>query len=310
MNLYTQKEKNIRKTWFLIFLFFCFIIFLGWFLSYYFNNRFILYFAVILSLVLNFYSYWNSDKIVLNLTKAKPVEFKDNPELYRIVENLSITAGLPMPKIYILEEDIPNAFATGRNPKKGVVVVTKGLLEKLDRSELEGVIAHELTHIGNYDTLIQTISVVFVSFVTILSDIFLRVRINNNKNKNINSLIFIFGIFVLILAPIFARILHFAVSRKREFLADAGGAILTRYPEGLIRALEKISNDNSQIKNIPSSTAHLFFANPFLRKNFKNKEEISSFQNKENKTPFLIKLFMTHPPIEERIKALRGIEIK
>lgn len=299
MNLYIQKEKNIKKTWFLMFLFFVFVIFLGWFLSYYFQNRFIFYFAIFLSIILNFFSYWNSDRLVLKMTNAKPVEFKDNPELYRIVENLSITAGLPMPKIYILNEEIPNAFATGRNPKKGVVVVTKGLLQKLDRSELEGVIAHELSHIANYDTLIQTISVVFVSVVAILSDIFLRARISSDSRNNKNNFIFIFGIIFLILAPIFSKILHFAVSRKREFLADANAALLTRYPEGLINALIKISNDNSQVKNISHATAHLFFSNPFLKE-----------KNKNNKTPFFVKLFMTHPPIEERIKALKGIEIK
>jgi len=293
--LYTQAEKNVRKTWILMTSFFIFIIFLGWLFSQVFDSPFILYLAVILATFQSFISYWYSDKIVLAMTRARPIEKKDNPELYRIVENLCIGAGLPLPKIYILDEDQPNAFATGRDKNHAAIAVTRGLLERLERSELEGVIAHELAHIGNKDMLLQTITVTLVGFVAILSDFFLRMsRFGFAREKRerdaSQAILFIFAILAAILAPLAAQLIHFAISRKREFLADATGALITRYPEGLARALEKIASYPYSMKGASQATAHLWISNPF-------------------RGGTLAKLFSTHPPIEERIKALREMSI-
>jgi len=296
--LYTQADSNIRKTWLLITFFLVFIMALGWFFSYLLDSPVILWIAVIFSLLMNLVSYWYSDKIVLAITRAKPIEKRDHPELYRIVENLSITAGLPMPKIYILPEDQPNAFATGRNAEHGVVAVTRGLLEKLNRAELEGVIAHELSHIGNKDMLLSSMVVVLVGIVSLISDFFLRINYwGGGKRKDrgsSSSILFLFGIIAAILAPIIATLIRLAISRKREFLADATGALLTRYPEGLARALEKISTDNNPLRVANNATSHLYILNPFRGRSSKS---------------WFVKLFMTHPPVEERIKALREMEM-
>ena len=241
--LYTQADSNTRKTWILITCFLVFIIALGWLFSYLLDNYIILVIVVILAIVQSFTSYWYSDKIVLSMTKARPVEKKENPELYRVVENLCITAGLPMPKIYILDEIQPNAFATGRDKDHAVVAVTRGLLEKLERSELEGVIAHELSHIGNKDMLLGTVVVILVGIVALLSRLFLRISFfgggRRNSRDSSGALMIVLGIVAAILAPIATTLIKLAVSRKREFLADATGALLTRYPEGLARALKK-----------------------------------------------------------------------
>jgi heat shock protein HtpX len=300
MNLYTQAESNIRKTWILTTCFLIFIIALGWFFSYLLKNQIFLILAVILAIFQSFFSYWYSDKIVLAISRAKPIEKKDNPELYRLVENLCITAGLPLPKIYIINEAQPNAFATGRDEKHAVVAVTRGLLEKMERVELEGVISHELSHIGNKDMLLQTIVVVLVGIVAILSNFFLRIsywggmRRRGSREDSGGAILAIFGILAAILAPFAATLIQLAISRKREFLADASGALLTRYPEGLARALEKISADPNPLRVANNATAHLYIASPFRG---------------EKKTNWFVKLFMTHPPIEERIKALRGMKI-
>lgn len=299
--LYSFREKNIRKTWLLMSLFFAFIAGIGWFISYYYNSPIIFYYALAFALAMNLISYWFSDKIVLMMAHAKPFEFKDNPELYRIVENLCITAGLPMPKIYILPEKAPNAFATGRNSKNAVIAVTEGLLMKLDRSELEGVIAHELSHIGNRDILLQTVVVVLVGLVSIVADIFLRAsfwggrRRDDREGGQLVSLLTLIGLIFIILSPLIARLIQFAISRKREFLADSSAALLTRYPEGLASALEKIANDPNQMRFVSNGTAHLYIANPFIKQ--------------QQKTPWLVKLFSTHPPIEERIKILREMSL-
>jgi heat shock protein HtpX len=295
-SLYTHTESNTRKTFLLVGVFLVFIIALGWLFSYVLGSYIILLIAVIFSIGMSFGSYWFSDKVVLQMTKAKPIKKEDNPELYRIIENLSITAGLPIPKIYILNESQPNAFATGRDKEHAVVVVTRGLLEKLERVELEGVIAHELSHIGNKDMLLQTIVVVLVGVIALASNWFLRISFfGGGRRKGNSGLIFlILGIVAAILAPLAATLIKLAISRKREFLADADGALLTRYPEGLARALEKISKDPSSLKVANNSTAHLFIASPF--------------RGKEKKS-FFTRIFMTHPPVEERITALRGMRI-
>ncbi|MEW5907949.1 MAG: M48 family metalloprotease [Patescibacteria group bacterium] len=276
-------------------LFLILIIALGWFFSQAFSNPAILYLAVLFSFFMNFLSFWYSDKIVLKISGAKPIEKQENPELYRIVENLCITAGLKMPKIYIISDPAPNAFATGRNQEHAAIAVTSGLLERLNKTELEGVISHELSHIGNRDILISTIVVVLVGFVVLLSDFFLRFsffggRRDNREGGQGQAILMIIGIILAILAPLAATLMQLAISRKREFLADADGALLTRYPEGLASALEKISQYKTPIKRLNKATAHLYIANPFGARK-------------------LSKLFMTHPPIEERIKALREMNI-
>jgi heat shock protein HtpX len=294
MTLYTQIDSNIRKTWIYISLFLIFIIFLGWIFSELYENYWILVIAVILASFQSILSYWYSDKIILGMYGAKEIKKEDNPELYLIVENLSITAGLPMPKVYIINDPSPNAFATGRDPQHAVICVTSGLLEKLEKVELEGVIAHELSHIGNRDILLSSVIVILAGVVTLLARWFLRggfSRSGNRKEKGeVGLILLILGILFAILAPLFATLLRLAISRKREFLADSTGALLTRYPEGLARALEKIALDPQPLKNTNEATAHLFISDPF---------------KKQKKISWFTKLWMTHPPVEERIKALR-----
>ncbi|MEK7149121.1 MAG: M48 family metallopeptidase [Patescibacteria group bacterium] len=304
MTLYTEQRKNIVRTWLLITSFLVLIIGLGWFFSQMYGNPGILYIATGVSVFMSIGSYWWSDKLVLSMYKAKEVTMRDNPELLRIVENLAISAGLPMPRVYIIPESSPNAFATGRNAEHAVVAVTEGLLSRLDRSELEGVLAHELSHIGNKDMLVSTVVVVLVGLISIASDFFmrsmmwggLRNRDNDRGGNQIQGILLIVGIVLMILSPIIATLIQLAVSRRREFLADASGALLTRYPEGLISALKKISNAEP-MKKATEATAHLFFENPFRG------------DKKNDKTSFLVKLFMTHPPIEERIKALESLRV-
>ncbi len=274
--------------------FFVVVIAIGWGFSYFYADPSILYVFVAVSIFMNVLSYWQSDKIVLSMYKAQPVTHESNPALWNIVENLAITAGLPMPKLYIIPESQPNAFATGRNKDHAAVAVTQGLLGILDKNELEGVIAHELSHIGNLDTLVSTVVVVLVGFVTLISDFFLRsrglgMRSNNDRGGNIQGIFFIVGIVLAILSPIIAVLIQLAISRKREFLADASGALLTRYPAGLASALEKISQYGTMpMQRASNATAHLFIANPFGSTSKKLKG-----------------LFMTHPPTEKRVAALR-----
>lgn len=290
--LYNHSDKNTRDTYIFLTIFFIFVMFLGWVFSQALESSWILYFAVFFSIASSVGSYWYSDKIVLKMSNAHLLKFEDNKELYRLVENLCIAAGLPLPKIYIIDDSAPNAFATGRDPEHAVIAVTTGLLQKLDRVELEGVIAHELSHIGNRDILLSTIIVVLVGMVTLMADYlrtFLSFRGSNDRDNG-NAIFVIISIVLSILAPIFAIILQLAISRKREFLADSDGALLTRYPEGLISALEKISQDQEPLEVANRATAHLYFSSPFKGK--------------------VSKLFMTHPPVEDRILALRGMDIK
>jgi len=293
------------KTWFLLTGFFVFIIIVGYVFSMAMDSRGILIFAVFFSIVMSFVGYWWSDKIVLAMSGAREVKLDDNRRLYRIVENLCITAGLPTPKIYIINDIAPNAFATGRDPEHAVVAVTAGLLEKLDKSELEGVIAHELSHIGNRDILLATLVTVLVGVVVLLADWFRhwtfwgggRRRSNERGGGQLQLIIMIVALVFAILAPIFAYLMQFAISRKREFLADADGALLTRYPEGLARALEKISADREPLEAANRATAHLYIASPFKA------------GMRGRKVGFFTKMFMTHPPVEERIAALRGMDV-
>ncbi len=298
-SIYTHADSNNRKTWFLITGFLVFVIAVGWLFSQALQNSAILYLAVFLSIVTSFGSYWWSDKLVLSMAHAKLIEKKDNPELYRIVENLCITAGLPVPKIYIIDESQLNAFATGRNKNHAVVAVTRGLLERLDKTELEGVLAHELSHIGNQDMLLGTVVVVLAGIVSLLANFFLRISFSGRSNRDSDNnkaggLLIILGLLAAILAPIAATLIKLAISRKREFLADADGALLTRYPEGLARALEKIDSDVTPMKVANTASAHLYIDSPF---------------NEKQSVNWFVKLFSTHPPIEERIKNLRDMQV-
>jgi len=296
MNIYTHQDKNIRKTWFLMITFLIVVIGLGWAFSWYLDSPIILLVVIIFAVGMNFVSFWYSDKIVLKMSGARMVKREEHRELWNVVENLSITAGLPMPKLFIINDPAPNAFATGRNKEHAVVAVTTGLLDILNRTELEGVVAHELSHIGNRDMLISTVVVVLVGFVTLLSDFFLRISFfghggQGRGDDRMRLIMTVVGVVLAILAPIVAMLIHLAISRKREFLADASGSLLTRYPEGLASALEKINKYKKPMQRANHATAHLFISNPFGS----GKKSISGMN----------KLFMTHPPAEERIKALR-----
>ncbi len=293
MNLYTHQDSNVWKTWVLMVLFFSIIIALGWLFSYFYNDTIILYIAIFFAIFMNIFSYWFSDKIVLRLHKTKPATREEYFNLWNATENLSITAGLPMPRLYVVGDQAPNAFATGRDKEHAVICVTTGLLAILDKNELEGVIAHELSHIGNRDILLSTVVVVMVGFVALLSDLFLRSQMwsgGRNRNNNVGGILLLIGLVLAILTPLAATLIRLAISRKREFLADASGALLTRYPEGLASALRKISATSVPMGSANNATAHLFIANPF------GAEKTSGFH----------KLFMTHPPVEERIRALIG----
>ena len=292
--LYTQQASNTRKTWLQMTVFLVLVIVLGWLISFYYNIQAILYMAIIFSLVMNFASYWWSDKIVLSLAGAKPALHDSNTELYHLVENLSITAGLPLPKIYLIQDNAPNAFATGRDKNHAVVAVTTGLLGMLNKNELEGVVAHELSHIGNRDILLSSVIVVLVGLIAILSDMFIRSRFifgGGDDDNKAGGILAIVGIVFIILSPIIATIIQLAVSRQREYLADSSGALLTRYPEGLASALEKIGGYNQPMQKASNAMAHLYISNPFGSRAGKG----------------VAKLFMTHPPIEDRVAKLRGL---
>ncbi|MFA6301306.1 MAG: M48 family metallopeptidase [Candidatus Paceibacterota bacterium] len=293
--LYTEQTKNVTKTWVLMSAFFVIVIGIGWFFSIYYGSPDILYFFVIFSILMNVFSYWFSDKIVLKLAGAKEAKREEYFDLYTSVENLSITAGLPMPRVYVVEDRAPNAFATGRDKKHAVVCATTGLLAILDKTELEGVIAHELSHVGNRDMLLSTVVVVLVGFVTIAADVFRRNLFFGRRRdgEGGGGLFMLVGIILSILAPLFAILIQLAISRKREFLADASGALLTRYPEGLANALRKISEYSQPMAHQSSVIAHLYIADP---KGSKLGKKITG-------------LFATHPPVEERIKALVGEKI-
>lgn len=296
--LYTHADRNTRLTWVYITGFLVFVIIVGYVFSQVMGNSLILYIAVIFAIVMSFSSYWWSDKIVLAMSGAKKVTRENAKDVYNLVENLCITAGLPIPKIYVIQDSSPNAFATGRDPKHGVIALTTGIIEKLEKSELEGVIAHELSHIGNRDILISTVVVILVGFVALLADWFRRWAFwgglggrRDSGGGQVKMFMMIAALVLSILAPVAALLMQLAISRKREFLADADGALLTRYPEGLAKALEKISADPQPLKRANRATAHLYISNPFKKKK-------------------LSKIFMTHPLIEERTANLRNMNVK
>ncbi len=308
--MYEYISSNRRKTIFIIIFFILFISLLGFAIGYYIDYRYginggfsvlLMIVALIFALITSFGSYYYSDKIVIAITNARPLTHEENPRIFYIVEGLSIAAGIPMPKVYVIDELGMNAFATGRNPKNSIIVLTKGLIQNLDDEELKGVIAHEISHIKNYDILLGTIIAILVGMVVILSNIIFRSflfgggRRSSNKNSGggiFNIIFLLLGLFLIILSPIIAMIMRFAISRQREYLADSNGALITRYPAGLANALRKISA-YSQVKTANNATEHMFIANPF---------------GKGNKMAFS-SLFNTHPPIEERIKRLEKMSL-
>ena len=294
--LYTEQSKNVGKTWLLMSMFFVIVIALGFTFAQIYGNPNILYVFVLFSIVMNIVGYWHSDKIALALAHAHPATREKYFDLYTTVENLSITAGLPMPRVYVIEDPAPNAFATGRDKDHAVIVCTTGLLAIMNKTELEGVLAHELSHIGNRDMLVSTVAVVLVGFISIVSDMLIRMTMyggGRRDNREGNGGVFVLiGIVLSILSPILATLIQLAISRKREYLADASGALLTRYPEGLASALEKIGQYDKPMINKSTAIAHLYIANPF---------GTSSMGQK------IGGLFSTHPPIEDRVKILRNM---
>ncbi len=294
--LYTHQTQNIAKTWFLMGSFLVLVIVVGYGIAWYMGNPAILYGAVVFALGMNVYSYWASDKLVLRMTNAVAADPQQHRELINIVENLSITAGLPMPKVYVVNDPAPNAFATGRNPEHAVVAATTGLLHMLDRSELEGVMAHELAHVGNRDMLVMTVAVVLAGFIAIIADMFSRALLFDGGKDNKHPAFLIVGIVGILLAPLAAQLMQMAISRKREYLADATGALLTRYPEGLASALEKISGAKIPMQKASHATAHLFISDPFAG-------------GKQSVWQKVGGLFHTHPPAQERVARLRDMHI-
>lgn len=295
--IYTNITSNKWRTVLIVSLFVIFTVGLGYVFATALDVAWLFPVAIIIASVQAFSSYYWSDKIALAISGAKEIEKKDNPDLYRVVENLAITAGLPMPRVCIIGDPAPNAFATGRDPKHSALAVTTGLLDKLNKQELEGVIAHEFSHVGNYDIRLSAVIVVLVGFIVLISDWFLRFSFwgggdDDNDSGQLGAIMMILGIFLALLSPLFASLIQLAISRKREFLADADGALLTRNPDGLASALEKISSDAYILKRANKATAHLYIASPLKDENGKSQGLFSG-------------LFDTHPSPEERIKRLR-----
>lgn len=293
MTLYTTRAANVYRTWFLMAVFLALVILVGFAMSWYLRSPSILYIAIVFALVMNVWSYWYSDRVVLSMTKAHPATREKYFDFYTVTENLAITAGLPMPKLYVIDDPAPNAFATGRNEKHAVVAATTGLLSMMERKELEGVVAHELSHIKNNDILLMTVTVVLAGFLAIIADIFLRLSFfggGRSQEGNNNQLGIILAIVGIIVAPFAAQLIKMAISRKREYVADASGALLTRYPEGLALALQKIEAYGKPMQKPSHATAHLFIGDPYGSK----------------KANLIERLFSTHPPVKDRVSALLG----
>jgi heat shock protein HtpX len=304
--MYERVSSNVRKTWLLIFVFLLMVVGVGWAFSLFFPDwgPFPLIIAVIVAIAMTWGSYFSSDKIALSMSRAQPADPQRDRQLINIVESLSIAAGIPAPRVFVVEDSAPNAFATGRNPEHAAVAVTRGLMAKMSRDELEGVIAHELAHIKNRDTLVMTIAVTLVGVVVLLADIFLRAmwlgggsRDNDRGGGGAFPLVLV-GLVLLILAPIFAQMMQFAISRRREFLADAEGVLITRYPTGLINALNKLKEDQTVVRTASRATAHLWIEEPIA---------LSKAQGAKHKSgAFLNRMFATHPPLDDRIAALQS----
>lgn len=297
MTLYEQRASNVRRTWALVTGFVIVVAAVGYAISWYYGNSGILFIALFLAIVTNVYAFWESDKLVLSLNRAREATREEFFDFYTVTENLAIAAGLPMPKLYVIDDPAPNAFATGRDEAHAVVCATTGLLAMMTRSELEGVIGHELSHIKNRDILLMTVAVVLAGFVALLANLFLRISFwgggRRNDNGNGNALLVALAVVGIVLAPIAAKLIELAISRRREYLADASSALLTRYPQGLASALEKIGGYGAPMRNANLATAHLFIGDPYGAK-------------EGGAGAWVERLFSTHPPMQERIRALLG----
>ena len=289
--MYSQISANKRKTVIIMAIFLLIIAGLSFFLGWLYKSPSLVYTVLIIGSVYALISYWAGTRWSLALNGAKQIEKKDNPMMWRIIENLSIADGLPMPKVYLIDDPAPNAFATGRDPEHASICATTGLLEIMDKQELEGVFAHEISHIKNYDIRVAMIAFALAAAISIIADVVLRITIFNRDDREQNPVFVILGIIAVILAPIVATMIQLAVSRRREYLADASGALVTRFPEGLESALAKIDKTGSALRKQNTSTAHFFFANPL-------------------KGHSLTNLFSTHPPIKDRIAKLKKMEDK
>lgn len=296
INVYESVDSNKRKSWLIIVFFMVFVSATAYVISYAITDgdQSALLIALTISTLMTVGSYYFSDKIVLATSGAKLADKKTYFNFYTVVENLAMSQQLPMPRLYVIDDSAPNAFATGRDPKHAVICATTGIFEKLNRTELEGVMAHELSHIKNFDVRLMTIVAVMIGMLTLLGDMFFRVRIRGGKKGG--EIIFFLGLFFAIMAPIVGQLIQLAISRRREFLADSSGALITRYPEGLARALEKISADVEPLEAANRATAHMYIISPFRL----------GVRGEQGKINFLTKMFMTHPPVEERIQALRS----
>lgn len=304
---YSQVDSNKTKTWLIMVLFTLFVAIVAYILtqalgftideSIGFTGIFL-----VIAIIMNFASFYYSDSIILAISQAQQLQRKDNVDLFRLIENLCIADGLPMPRVYVIDDSAPNAFATGRDPKHSAIVFTTGILDKLDKTELEGVIAHELSHVKNFDIRVMAVVTILVGLIALLADVFFRSlwfgggRRNNNEDRNgLGGILIIVAVVLALLSPIIAQLIQLAVSRKRESLADASGAVLTRNPDALADALLKISGDKEPLEVANKGTAHLYIVNPFKED---HKGGVTWFAN----------LFNTHPPIEERVAALRAMQ--
>ena len=301
LNIYESVASNKRKTWIIMGLFILFIGGVSWFFGEVLNyGPSFVGLGLIMAGLMSFASYWWSDKIILTISGAKPANHQEHFHFYTVAENLSLAAQIPKPKLYVINDTAMNAFATGRDPKHAVVCATTGLLERLNRTELEGVVAHELSHIRNYDIRLMSIVTILVGMVTLLADWFLRAswfggsRRDRNKGGQIQALIAVLGILLALLSPLIAQLIQLAISRRREFLADASAVMLTRQPSGLIKALQKITMDTEPLEAANKATAHLYITNPL--------------KNHHDSVGWFAGLFRTHPSVKERIKMLEKME--
>jgi heat shock protein HtpX len=306
--MYERIASNVRKTWLLIFIFSLLTMAIGAVVGYYLGVGFWgLAIAVVVAILMTWGSYFNSDKIALSVSRAKPADESAYPQFHNIIDGLCIAAGLPKPRLFVVQDEAPNAFATGRNPEHAAIAVTTGLLQKLNRDELEGVLAHELAHVKNRDTLVMTIAVTLVGVIVLLADVMIRAmwwgggRRDNDSGGGLGAIFAVLGIVLLIVAPLIAQLLQFAVSRQREFLADADGVFLTRYPDGLISALEKLQADQTVVHSASRATSHLWIESPMATEQVKHQ----GMKNATKSGARLNRMFETHPPLEMRIEALR-----
>jgi heat shock protein HtpX len=303
--MYGRIASNVRKTWLLIAGFVLLVVAIGWVFGQFTGYGYWpVGIATVVAVVMTWGSYFKSDKIALAMSRAKPADEAHYKQLHNVVESLALAAGMPKPRVYIVEDSAPNAFATGRDPEHAAIAVTTGLLEKMSRDELEGVIAHELSHIKNRDTLVMTIAVTLVGVIVLMADWFLRAMWwgggrRDRDGGGAGAILAVVGLLLMILAPLIAQIMQMAISRRREFLADVDGVFLTRYPQGLISALEKLKGDQTVVRSASKATAHLWIEEPTAQH--------AGEAGARRSGAWLNRMFATHPPLDERIAALQSV---